>query len=150
MKLPISKPKKLTPIMKAAIIVLIVAVAIYAIYLVLDRAGYIRAFQLGRQLQQQEQAQSQDAKVLESLKQIILLPDDFTPTMAVINDIDALKAEQPDFFAFAKNGDRVVVYPTLAIIYDYEAGKIIKVGPVQVQQQEVPVAEEETNMEISQ
>jgi hypothetical protein len=135
MKLNFIKSKKLTPITKSAIIIMVALLVLLAIYFACDRAGYIKAFQLGLQLQQQEQQQDQDKIVLESLKKIILLPgDDVQPTMATINDVDALKAEQPGFFGNAKNGDRVIVYPELAIIYDYEANKIIKVGPVQIEQ----------------
>lgn len=134
MKLSILKSRKFSSAIKIAMYVLIPLLILAAIYYTLDRVGYIRAFQLGLQLQQQEQQQNQDVLVLESLKKIMLLPDDIEPTMAVINDVEALKAQQPNFFANAKNGDRIIVYPTLAIIYDYEANKIIHVGPVNIEQ----------------
>jgi hypothetical protein len=73
----------------------------------------------------------QDSQILAQLKTIILLPDDVTPTMALVTNADVLKKQQPVFFANVKNGDRLVIYPDIAIIYDYQANKIIKVGPVQ-------------------
>ncbi len=76
-------------------------------------------------------AEVTDQKILDQLKTIILLPDDVIPTMAIITDINVLKSNQPVFFAKAKNGDRVIIYPDLAIIYDYETNKIINIGPVQ-------------------
>lgn len=72
-----------------------------------------------------------DSQILAKLKTIILLPDDVTPTMAVVTDAAVLKKQQPAFFADCKNGDRLIIYPNLAIVYDYTANKIIKVGPVQ-------------------
>jgi hypothetical protein len=129
-KKPLSKPVKIA--IYAVIVILICA----AIYFILDRAGYIKTFKLAIQLQQLQEQQSQDKAVLESLGKIMLLPKDTTPTMAVINDIETLKKEQPAFFSDAKNGDRVILYPTMAIVYDYQANKIIHVGPVQAAQSE--------------
>jgi hypothetical protein len=74
---------------------------------------------------------TKDSQVLAQLKTIILLPEDINPTIAIINDADILRSKQPAFFANAKDGDRLIIYPDLAIIYDYEANKIIKVGPVE-------------------
>ena len=79
----------------------------------------------------QNQNLTEDQIVLAQLKKIILLPDDITPTMAVVTNADILKKQQPGFFADVKNGDRLILYPDLAIIYDFVANKIIKVGPVQ-------------------
>lgn len=80
----------------------------------------------------------QDSQILAKLSTIILLPQGVTPTMAMVTDAGALKKQQPAFFANVKNGDRLIIYPDLptgqaglAIIYDYQANKIIKVGPVQ-------------------
>jgi hypothetical protein len=72
----------------------------------------------------------EDSQIISRLKTIIILPD-VAPTMALVTDANILKNQQPAFFADVKNGDRLIIYPNLAIIYDYEANKIIKVGPVQ-------------------
>ncbi len=72
-----------------------------------------------------------DQQILTQLKKIIFLPDDVTPSMAIVLDAQALKKQQPKFFANVKNGDRLIIYPDLAIVYDYNANKIIKIGPVQ-------------------
>jgi hypothetical protein len=137
--------KKLSKPIKIAIYAVIAIFVLAAIYFAIDRAGIIKTYRLGLQAQEQQQLQNEDQMALESLKKIILLPDDFDPTIAIINDAEALKAEQPDFFGNAKNGDRIIIYPDTAIIYDYQANKIIKVGPVQIGQP--PEAE---NMETPQ
>ena len=72
-----------------------------------------------------------DKQVAARLGTIILLPANVMPTIAVIMDANALRQQQPNFFADAQNGDRLILYPGLAIIYDYSANKIIKIGPIQ-------------------
>jgi hypothetical protein len=52
--------------------------------------------------------------------------------MAVVTDAEALKKQQPVFFSNVKNGDHVIIYPDMALIYDYQNNKIMKVGPVQI------------------
>ena len=122
------------PVKKIAIFAAIVILIGAGIYLILDRTGFIQTFKLAMQLQQQQEQQGQDKMALESFGKIMLLPKDVTPTMAVINDVEILKKEQAVFFSDAKNGDRVIIYPNMAIIYDYKANKIIHVGPVQTTQ----------------
>lgn len=134
MKSNLLKSKKLSLAIKIVVIFVIALVVLFAVYFALDRAGYVKTYQLGLQVQEQQAMQGEDQMALESLKKILLLPDDFDPTIATISDAEALKLEQPDFFGSAKNGDRIIIYPTIAIIYDYQANKIIKVGPVQIGQ----------------
>lgn len=74
----------------------------------------------------------EDQRVLEQLKKILLLPDNFTPSMAIITDAENLKKSQPGFFGNAKNGQRLIVYQDTAIIFDAEANKIIKIGGIQI------------------
>ena len=86
-----------------------------------------------------QQLAAEDKKILDQLKKIILLPDNVTPTMAIITDVDVLKKQQPGFFANAKTGERLIVYPDMALIFDPEANKIIKAGGIQfVQPQATP------------
>ena len=114
---------------KSLIFVGIVIILIIG-YFALNKAGYIKNIKPAGQAQNQTASVS-DQEVLARLKTLILLPDDIMPTMAIINDADLLRQKQPVFFANVKNGDRLIIYPDLAIIYDYQANKIIKVGPVQ-------------------
>ncbi len=127
--------------MKRFIVIILALIIIGgAIYFVFNQYMAYNNFQSAVQPQVQKEESKQltpreeDQKVLVQLETIILLPDG-APTMAVITDINVLKQSQPVFFAHAKNGDRVIIYPSLAIIYDYEANKIINVGPVQTVQE---------------
>lgn len=114
------------------IIVLITSISIGG-YVILHQTGLIKTFQLAMQIQNQQQTsplQPQDEAILEKLNKIINLPKNITPTMAIITDADKLKQEQPAFFADSKNGNRLIIYPDRAIIYDYTENKIINIGPV--------------------
>ena len=99
-------------------------------YLFFTKTEYGATLKLAWQIQKDQQLTLEDTKALEQLKKIMLLPEDVIPTMARITDIEALKKEQPEFFADAENGDRVVIYSDLVIVFSAEKGKIIKVGPV--------------------
>ena len=119
-------PKKMIQLgVLIASAVIIVSALIFTFY----KLGFLN-FWSGNNDQAQEQLNKEDQKMLEQLKKIILLPDDVVPTMAIINDADVLKKTQPEFFANAKDGQRVIIYSDQAILYDAEAKQIIKVGPV--------------------
>lgn len=126
--------KKMPKWLKIILSLLFIIIVALGIYAALDKAGYIKALQLAFQIQKQTALNKADEVVLSDLKKIILLPEDINPTMAIITDIEALKKQQPEFFTNAKNGDRVIIYSDMAIIFDAEANKIIKVGPVEIAQ----------------
>ncbi len=108
-------------------IVLIVVIILAVIFVILWQTGYWDVFKTAYQTQKQKAA---DEKVLNELKEIMELPDDIMPIMAVINDPDLLREQQPEFFKNAKAGDRLIIYPDKAIIYNAKEGKIRNVGPV--------------------
>lgn len=73
----------------------------------------------------------QDVQALvEKVGKLIKLPDDELPTVATVTDLERLK-NQP-FFAQAKVGDKVLLYPQAkkAILYDPIDNVIIEVGPL--------------------
>lgn len=70
------------------------------------------------------------ANTIKKISNYIELPSDENPTVAQINDVAALKQANPDFYAQAKNGDLLVVYTSMALIYRDATDKLIKVAPV--------------------
>lgn len=78
----------------------------------------------------QIQAEAEAQQAIKAAGKLMLLPDGEAPTVATITDIDKLK-DQP-FFKNAKNGEKVLIYPTLkqVIIYDPVSNLIINVGSV--------------------
>lgn len=67
---------------------------------------------------------------LNKVGKLMVLPEDETPTLATVTDVDKLKTQA--FFAKAKNGDKVLIYTEnrLAILYDPVGNKIVAVGTV--------------------
>lgn len=84
-------------------------------------------------------------RVIEKVSQIYFLPSGETPTVAQIEDKTKL-AEQ-DFFKSAENGDYLLVYTNakMALIYRENDNKLVNVGPVTTDQNQVEdVAGEQT------
>ncbi|MBN1915582.1 hypothetical protein JW796_01125 [Candidatus Dojkabacteria bacterium] len=59
----------------------------------------------------------------------ILLPDE-EPGIATVVDVDKLRESNPEFYADAKNGHKLLVYKNKAILYDPEKDRIVNVAPV--------------------
>lgn len=118
--------KTLPKIVQAAIIVVCIGLAVFYI------SSRFSLSDTGSTLHQDiyQQLSEEDAALLRKLAALMILPSDIEPTMAVIDDINLLKQTQPEFFKDAKNGDRLIIYPDMAIIFDAAANKIVKIGPV--------------------
>lgn len=89
-------------------------------------------YQQARQLKREPQkaAQEELALVVADVGRLIVLPEGETPTLATVTDPEKLK-EQP-FFANAKVGDKVLIYPNAkkVILYDPQQHKIVEVAPL--------------------
>lgn len=72
---------------------------------------------------------------------LIKLPEDELPTVATVTDLERLK-DQP-FFAKAKVGDKVLLYPQAkkAILYDPLNNLIVEVGPLIIPTATPPLAQ---------
>ena len=68
--------------------------------------------------------------LIAKVGEIIVLPNDETPTIGTVADAERLKTQA--FFANAKAGDKVLLYTSArkAILYDPVAHKIIEVAPI--------------------
>jgi len=78
---------------------------------------------------QQEQAQKQIEMTVKKVAELTILPTGETPQIAVIQDVAALKKDQP-FFTDAENGDKVIIYGQArkAIIYRESVNKIVNIA----------------------
>lgn len=67
--------------------------------------------------------------------ELMLLPDDESPTLATVTDLHALEGQL--FFKYAEEGDKVLMYlrSQKAILYRPSIHKIIEVGPITGAQQ---------------
>lgn len=115
------------------LVVIVLSVALVA---ALTAGGYY--FYQYRTLRQKlanpaELAREQSQVLIRQVSRLMELPTDEEPTVATVADAAQLSATQP-FFAKAKNGFRVLIYPRarLAILYDPQTNKIINVGTISI------------------
>lgn len=80
-----------------------------------------------------QENQERAKQIVDRVRTLIQIPDDVTPTVATIVDVEKLRAQNP-FYNNAKNGDYLIVTQTRAILFDAEQNVIIDVVPVQIQQ----------------
>lgn len=80
-----------------------------------------------------QENQERANQVVTRVRALIDIPENITPTVATIVDVEKLRAQNP-FYDKASNGDYLVVTPTRAILFDADRGVIIDVVPVQIQQ----------------
>ena len=86
----------------------------------------------------QKKIQEETQTLLNKVGRLIVLPEGEQPTIATVSDAERLK-DQP-FFAKAKNGDKVLIYPNArkAILYDPISDKVIEVAPVNIGNTQAP------------
>ena len=77
---------------------------------------------------QQKVAQAQTQSVIDNVSKLMILPKE-NPQIVVVQDIEKLRPLQP-FFKDAENGDFVLVYSSVAVVYSSTKNKIVNVGPV--------------------
>lgn len=77
---------------------------------------------------QQKIADNEIQKIVSKVSKLILLPEE-SPQIVIVQDVEKLRPLQP-FFKDAENGDYVLVYQNLALIYSESKNKLINVGPV--------------------
>lgn len=82
------------------------------------------------------QTSGNQQEVVGAVGKLMLLPQNETPTVAVVSDLGKLQG-QP-FFANAEQGDVVLMYAQAdkAILYSPSLNKIIEVAPITNQQQQ--------------
>ncbi len=78
-----------------------------------------------------EAAKLETAQLKADVAKLIQLPNE-EPTVATVTDVAKLKTQQ--FFANARNGDRVLIFPQAkkAILYRPSTGKIVEVAPINI------------------
>ena len=91
--------------------------------------------------------QEEALAIVARVKLLILLPTDEVPTIATVSDLSKLKGQL--FFAKAKVGDKVLMYPKAgkAYLYDPVNNRILEVAPINldtatIQDSQTPVRTE--------
>jgi hypothetical protein len=120
-------PQKMIVMILAAIVLVAAIGSAVTFYLMYDKANR----ELVTLKQNPQSATEKEAKeIIEKVGKLVDLPTDETPQVATVSNLERLK-EQP-FFAKAKIGDKVLIYPInkKAILYDPVANKVLEIGPI--------------------
>ncbi len=124
-------PKKIYCIIIGILIILFFSAAGLATYF------YKRAVYCAKQFDElkenpQKFVQEEIKNLIAKVGKLVVLPEGEQPTIATVNDPEALK-NQP-FFANAKKGDKVLIYTNAkkAILYDPVNNKIVEIAPISI------------------
>jgi hypothetical protein len=111
-----------------------ILVPILAVLFLLSAGAVVYLYREIQTLKNNPQAIAQEevADLIAKVGELIVLPDDETPTVATVAEREKLQDQA--FFARAKNGDKVLIYTNTkkAILYDPIAHKIIEVAPINI------------------
>ena len=79
-----------------------------------------------------KQSQKEVDSLLTTVSKLIVLPEGEKPTIATVTDPEKLKNQA--FFAHAKKGDKVLIFPIAkkAILFDPVNNKILEVAPINI------------------
>jgi hypothetical protein len=64
-------------------------------------------------------------EVLENLSKIMILPDEDISMFAKVNDPEQI-IRQSEMYKGIKKGDYIIVYPSLALVFDSQSNKVVK------------------------
>lgn len=62
----------------------------------------------------------------------IQVKDGEQPTVATIQDVEILRAQNPDFYKDAQNGDRLLIWSDKAVLYSSSQDKLLAVLPIRI------------------
>lgn len=79
-------------------------------------------------------------RVLRSVRKHILLPEGQEPAVLTVEDPEKLAREQA-FFIGASQGDKLIIYPNKAILYNPSEDVLVNVGPVYFNPDESAISE---------
>ncbi|MHB8830741.1 MAG: LytR C-terminal domain-containing protein [Patescibacteria group bacterium] len=147
-KQTISQPKKEEGGSKMTIyIVLLIVVVLTAFALMINQKLKAKPTPTGQKTEATAQAPSNEGKSMEKsdvvalinrVASLILVKSDEEPTVATVQDADALRKSSPIFYKDAQNGDRLLVWSDKAVLYSTKLDKLLAVMPM-------PAAQETSN-----
>lgn len=82
----------------------------------------------------ENQNAAETSRVLGALGEAMLLPSDKQPTVAKVEDIEALKRSNAYFYKDIAQGDYLILYDDRAIIFRLSTKQIINVAPIAKQE----------------
>jgi len=116
------KPGK-TLVIILSLIVVLLAGALTASIILLNK-------EKNKSINPTELATAEQERIKEAVGKLIILDDSTEPTIATLVDTEKLKQENSEFYKNAKNGDKLLIYPDRAILFDEEKNIIVNVAPI--------------------
>lgn len=70
---------------------------------------------------------NENSEIKNYISQVVKLdgPDD--PTIAEVKDVDSLRGQDPLLYKNVENGDKILIYPKMVVIYRPSLQKIVQV-----------------------
>ncbi len=121
--------KKGVKILIAVFILILLAIVGYLVYQYIDLNSKLNDPDYLINLQSEQQTLTRE-RIISRLSSILLLPDEVNPKVATITNLDELLAENPEFYKNAEDGDTLVLFSELAIIYRDSINKVINIAPI--------------------
>ena len=121
--------KKGVKIFIGVFIAILLAIVGYLVYQYMDLNSKLNDPDYLINLQSEQQTMTRE-RILSRLSSILLLPDEVNPKIATITNLDELIAENPEFYKNAEDGDTLVLFSELAIIYRDSINKVINIAPI--------------------
>lgn len=79
---------------------------------------------------QNEKNKAETSRVLDKLKEDLLVQETEAPTVARVEDPEKLKSSNAEFYKNIQKGDYLVIFPKRAIIYRETNRQIINIAPI--------------------
>lgn len=124
-------------------IVLLIVVVLTAFALMINQKLKAKPTPAGQKTDVAAQAPSDKGKTMEKsdvvalinrVASFILVKSDEEPTVATVQDADALRKSSPIFYKDAQNGDRLLVWSDKAVLYSTTLDKLLAVMPMPAQE----------------
>jgi len=129
------------------------------IIIVVFTAAVLMAVNSFNRMRDQEKARNQQTQinkdtsntqyVISRVASLIHVKEDETPTVATIEDINILKSNNPIFYQFAENGDKLLIWSDKAVLYSTKQDKLLSVMPIDMAIQNQATTTSETITQTS-
>lgn len=82
--------------------------------------------------EKEKPAPSAELTPVQKIGRHLAVPQGENPTIAVIDDPDAMRQNNPTFYEMARVGDILAIWPNLAVLYSVEQDIILAVLPLEI------------------
>ncbi|MCR4278337.1 MAG: LytR C-terminal domain-containing protein [bacterium] len=95
------------------------------------------------------EAPSVEMSLLEKIGRHIAIPTDEDPTIARVEDVESMRQNNPTFYENASEGDALVVWSNLAVLYSEDKDLVLSVLPLELGSADKVIVEKKDEAEIA-